>query len=163
MREFASTRYRLSHAPRWQKILYTATLGLLALGLLSNLLLGLTRTGLTAGAVADYYLGNPERMMFPKTFQELLDVTHAHAFMMPIVLLVLGHLFYLTAWPAAWKRVTVIVATACLLLELLTPWAVRYAAPAWAYAKLAAGYGLGASWLCLVAAPLYEMWGFRRD
>ncbi|HEX9779956.1 MAG TPA: hypothetical protein VGB20_01930 [bacterium] len=158
MREFASTRYRLGTAPLWQKRLYTAFLGFMLIGVGANLAYGLTRTGLTPHHVMDYYLGNPDRLMFEKTFQELLDVTHAHAFMMPVVLLVLGHLFFLGAWPSGVKRVVVGVAAATMALDIMTPWAVRFWHPGWAYVKLVAGYGLGASLLCLTLFPLYEMW-----
>jgi hypothetical protein len=158
MREFSSTNFRIRQAPFWQKVLYSSILGLLLLGVGTNLLLGLTRTGLTSGAIADYYRGNPERLMFEKTFQELLEVTHVHAFMMPIVLLVLGHLFFLTDWSARAKRLTMVVAVVAMTLELLAPWAVRYLDPAWAHVKLVAGYAFGTSLLCLIGAPLYDMW-----
>jgi hypothetical protein len=124
----------------------------------TNLLFGITKTGLTSRDVAEYYRGNPDRLMFEKTFQELLEVTHMHAFMMPVILLVLGHLFFLTDWPAPRKRLIAAVAILTMFLEILTPWAVRYVHPAWAHVKLAAGYGFGASLLCLISVPLYEMW-----
>lgn len=162
MREFASTNYRLAQAPLWQKRLYTAVLLCLLLGGGTNLVFGLTKTGMSARDVADYYRGNPERLMFEKTFQELLETTHAHAFMMPVVLLVLGHLVFLTGWPALAKRVIASVAIVTMALELVTPWAVRYHHPAWAYVKLVAGVGFGASLLCLIGVPLYEMWIARR-
>lgn len=158
MREFASTKYTLRHAPRWQKRLYTAFLGFMLVGVGSNLAFGLTKTGLTVPAIIAYYRGDPARMMFEKTFQELLEVTHLHAFMMPMVLLVLGHLFFLTAWPAVAKRLIAGVAMLTMALEIGTPWAVRYASPAWAHAKWVGGYGFGAALLCMIAAPLYEMW-----
>ena len=43
-------------------------------------------------------------------------------------------------------------------LDLLTPWAVRFWHPAWAYVKVAAGYTLGVSLLCLIGGPLMDMW-----
>jgi hypothetical protein len=161
MREFASTNYRLAQAPLWQKRLYTAVLGCLLIGVITNLVFGLTKTGLSVRDIGDYYRGNPDRLMFEKTFQELLETTHAHAFMMPIVLLVLGHLFFLTGWPAWSKRLTVSLALAAMALELVSPWAVRYHHPAWAHVKLVAGYGFGASLLCLIGVPLHEMWWKR--
>jgi hypothetical protein len=161
MREFASTKFRLAHAPLWQKRLYTAFLGFMLIGVVTNLVFGLTKTGLTSGAIVDYYRGNPDHLQFEKTFQELLEVTHAHAFMMPVILLILGHLFFLTDWPAQAKRLVAGVAITTLVLDLLTPWAVRYVHPAWAHVKLVSGYGLGASLLCLIGVPFYEMW-FKR-
>jgi hypothetical protein len=163
MRQFASTHYRLSEAPRWQKVLYSAFLAFMLIGLGTNLAFGMTKTGLTSRAIADYYLGNPNRLMFEKTFQELLEVTHVHAFMMPMVLLVLGHLFLLTAWPARRKRAVIVVAAVSTLLDLAAPWAIRYGHGAFAHVKLAAGYCLGGSWLCMIGAPLYEMWCHARS
>ncbi len=158
MREFASTKFRLKHAPVWQKRLYSACLGLVLLGAGTNLLFGLTKTGMTPQQVADYYRGNPERMQFEKTPQEMLEVTHAHAFVMPMVLLILGHLFFLTDWSATGKRIVISAAVVAVFLDLLTPWAVRFWHPAWAYLKVAAGYTLGVAMLCLVGVPLMEMW-----
>lgn len=158
MREFASTRFRLKHAPRWQKVLYSSFLLFMLIGAGTDLVFGLTKTGLTAHGIVDYYRGNPDRLMFEKTFQELLEVTHMHAFMMPVVLLVLGHLFFLTDWPAQRKRWVAGIALLTMGLEIVTPWAVRYWHPAWAHMKLLAGYGFGAALLCLIAVPLAEMW-----
>ena len=158
MREFASTKYRLKSAPLWQKRLYTACLGFMLLGLVTSAAFGWTKTGLSAQAIADYYRGNPKQMKFEKTAQELLEVTHFHAFTMPIVLLVLGHLFFLSDWPAGLKRLVIVVAAVAALLSVLTPWAIRYLHPAWAYVKWAAGYALGASMLCLIMVPIQEMW-----
>ena len=158
MREFASTKYRLRNAPLWQKILYSSVLTFVGIGAATSLAMGLTRTGMTPAAVADYYRGNPDRMLFEKTFQELLETTHAHAFMMPIILLVLGHLFFLTDWPATPKRWVIVTAMASTFLMLVTPWAVRYGHPAWAVVNVLAGYAMGGSWAFLVLVPVYEMW-----
>jgi len=158
VREFASTKYRLNDAPIWQKWLYTIFLGFMLIGLLTNFLFGMTKTGLTSGAIVAYYRGDPDRLMFGKTFQELLEVAHAHAFMMPLVLLVLGHLFFLTEWSAQGKRFVLTVALVTIFLDITTPWAVRYLHPAWAHVKLVAGYGLGASFLCLIGVSLWAMW-----
>lgn len=46
-------------------------------------------------AMATYYRGGErgELIVFPKTFGQLLEVTHAHAFVMAVVFLILAHLF----------------------------------------------------------------------
>ncbi|MBI3323793.1 MAG: hypothetical protein HYZ92_00750 [Candidatus Omnitrophica bacterium] len=158
MREFASTKYRLKSAPLWQKRLYSACLAFFLVGLLTSAAFGLTKTGLSVQSIADYYRGNPERMKFEKTPQELLEVTHFHAFTMPVVLLILGHLFFLSDWPAGLKRIVVAVAAVSAFFMIATPWAIRYLDPGWAYAKWVAGYALGAAMLCLIMVPIYEMW-----
>jgi hypothetical protein len=161
MREFSSTRFRLAQAPYWQKILYSSVLGFMLIGVGTNVALGLSRTGLTFRDVVDHYRGNPERMMFGTTVQELLDVTHMHAFMVPLVLLVLGHLFFLCEWPARWKRFVMTVAGLAVLLELLMPWAIVLWDPRWAIGKLVATYGLLGSFGCMIGVPVYEMWSKR--
>jgi len=162
MREFSSTKYRLKSAPIWQKRLYTACLAFLLVGLITSAVFGVSRTGLSVQGVVDYYRGNPDQMKFEKSAQELLEVTHFHAFAIPVVLLILGHLFFLSDCPAPAKRLVVAVAAGAAMAGLVTPWAVRFLHPAWAYLKWAAGYALGAALLILIIVPVYEMW-FHAD
>jgi hypothetical protein len=123
----------------------------------------LKHIGPTPASVAAYWRGGTRgtEMAFPKTFRELIELTHFHAFVIGIVYLVLAHLFLATSARDGVKRFGVVIAFAGVAGDLLAVWLVRYAAAAFAYLELLAwacqwvGFGL------LVYYPMKEMW-FRR-
>lgn len=161
VREFAYLQqYRLWMAPTPQKVVITLFLLCVAVGLSLNVWIGATKHGWTSDGVADYYRGNEERMMFGKTTMELAETTHVHLFTMSILWLILGHLFVLTGWPAPLKGVVVIGSFVGMAAELAAPWLVR-SVGGWAWLKFAAGYLMGAGWLCMTLVPIYEMWWVR--
>ena len=59
---------------------------------LTNALLYFHKMGLSPASVVDYYLGNEERFLQPRSYQGLLEVSHFHLFAMGMLLLVLTHL-----------------------------------------------------------------------
>jgi len=104
MREFASASARAATLPRAAKALYTAFCAFVGLGIAScaglydGIVAFATRATpgeLYARLIAHYQTGIATRA--------LLEVTHAHLFVVPILLLVLGHLFLLTGLPAQTK------------------------------------------------------------
>jgi len=161
VREFAYLQqYKLWMAPAPQKIVITLFLLCVTVGLSLNIWIGAEKHGWTSGGVTDYYRGNEERMMFGKTTMELAETTHAHLFTMPILWLILGHLFVLTGWPTPLKGGVVIGAFVGMAAELATPWLVR-GGGGWVWLKFSAGYLMGAGWLCMTLVPIYEMWWVR--
>ena len=105
MREFGKGGFSLRRAPAPLRLVYAGFLVLLAPGLLSQLAFHVGRIGLTPAAVATYYRGGEEGevMVFPKTFGQILELTHAHAFTMSVVFLILAHLFVSTSVSDSFK------------------------------------------------------------
>src|SRR4029453_7380870 len=99
VREFGKGGFSLRHAPAPLRLVYAGFLALLAPGVLSQLAFHVGRIGLTPTAVATYYRGGEqgEVMAFPKPAGQLLELTHAHAFTMSVVFLILAHLFVSTS------------------------------------------------------------------
>src|SRR5207302_5561380 len=97
MREFASPASRAGALPRPVKVLYTAFCAFTVVGLLSCIGLydGVVRFGArtTPAELYDHLVTYYQR---PISAQRLLEVTHFHLFSMPLYLLVVGHLFFLT-------------------------------------------------------------------
>ncbi|HEY3068519.1 MAG TPA: hypothetical protein VGL09_22225 [Methylomirabilota bacterium] len=160
MREFGKGQFRLSQAPRALRLIYAGFLALVAIGLLTQLAFQVGRIGVTPAAIAGYYRGSESGtvMTFPKGFWQLLEITHAHAFTMGVVFLVLAHLGAAAPAPRALKTAALMAAFAGTVGDLASPWLVRYVAAGCAWIALASwsAQGLGnlalvvlSGWACL--------------
>jgi len=58
----------------------------------TNFAIYFSKMGLTPASVQNYYLGSEANYTLPKTYQSMLEVTHAHLPMMALVVLLLTHL-----------------------------------------------------------------------
>ncbi len=130
MREFAKGSFSLRHAPSALRIVYGAFLILIAPGFLSHAVFQVARIGLTPTAIAAYYRGaeRDDVMAFPKTAGQLLEVTHAHAFVMGVLFLILAHLFLSTSVSTRSKAIVLGAAFVGTFGDLVSPWLVRYGA-----------------------------------
>ncbi len=161
MREFAKGQFSLRRAPRSLRLIYGGFLILAGLGFFSQLGFQIGRIGVTPSAVATYYRGGErgEVMAFPKTFTQLLEVSHAHAFVMAVVFLILAHLFVATSTPERLKAAVLVLAFVGTFGDLLAPWLVRYGAPWCAWIALAAWAAQALGNLALVAVSGWECLG----
>lgn len=154
--------FSLRTAPASARIAITAFLLLAMAGLGIAALQVRTKAGMTAEGALRHYRGDEATMQYPKSFAEMVEITHAHAFSLPMLALVLG---LGLAQCAVRERIKVLVNLALFLgvaLELGVPWLVRYG-PVWTVHLLpATGALLGGGILVAAAVPLYEMWGPRR-
>jgi hypothetical protein len=163
VRSFGASTYLLSDARLEVKLVYSAFLVLALLGLLTMAAFQVKHIGLSPERIATYYRGGTRDMVmtFPKTFRELVELTHIHAFIMGIVYLVLAHLFLATTAPALVKRAAIVLAFVGLAGDLLGVWLVVYVSAAFAYAQL---MSWGCQWIGFSAFYFYsvrEMWFFR--
>jgi hypothetical protein len=164
MREFGKGQFRLGQAPRALRLVYAGFLVLAAIGFLTQIGFEVGRIGLTPDAVASYYRGGESGgvMTFPKTFGQLLEVTHAHAFVMGVVFLILAHLFAATDVAPALKAVVLAVTFAGLLGDLAAPWLTRYVAARCAWIALGSWLAQGAGNAVLVLVSGWECLAPRR-
>ncbi len=164
MREFAQGQFRLRAAPRPLRLVYGAFLTLAALGVLSQIGFQVGRIGLTPRAIALYYRGGETAnvMAFPKTFGQLLEVSHAHAFMMAVIFLILAHLSIATGAPPWFKTIVLSVTFGGMLSDLGAPWLVRYGAAWCAWIELAAWLAEVAGSAILAAVSAWECFGAHR-
>lgn len=120
------------------------------------------RTGLTPEGALRHYRGDAETLQYPMSFRELVEITHAHAFTIPLLVLVLSAALALSSTSELVKRVVALALLAGGALELGLPWIVRYG-PAWTvHLFLLAGALLAGGVFAAVGIPLYEMWGSRQ-
>ncbi len=121
------------------------------------------RTRLTSDGAAAYYRGDEARMMFPKERLELIETTHFHLFMTPVIVLTVGHLFLMSAWSRRWKTAVITAAFGYAALDVAKPWLVRFVAPEFAVLAPFNSALFGATMLLCILVPLYEIWFLKVD
>jgi len=94
------------------------------------------------------------------SYRKLLEVTHFHLFTMPVVLLIVGHLFLATGLSERAKRAWLIAGVVSVSLHLATPWLVR-AAAGLAPLHALSGIALTVTMSVLTLSPVAAMWRRR--
>jgi hypothetical protein len=129
---------------------------LIATGL--SIFMSYQKTRLTPEGGAGYYRGNEERMLFPKEPTELIETTHFHLFIMPLIFMTVAHLFLLSAWSRRWKTFVISSFFAYILFDLAKPWLIRYGTAEFGILAPINSALLGATMLLCIGVTLYEMW-----
>jgi|GEM_PF-211650 len=189
MRQFGSSGFRLWNLGADAKTLYTAFCLLTFLGVVSSALYYRELVGLGQSGIRRYYAGEddetqavPEAPPQPTagpaievppeaqearppivvavSYRKLLEVTHFHLFTMPVVLLIVGHLFLATGLSERAKRAWLIAAVVSVSLHLATPWLVR-AAAGLAPLHALSGIALTVTMSVLTLYPVAAMWRRR--
>jgi hypothetical protein len=103
-----------------------------------------------------------EGLAFPKSYRELLEVTHTHIFSMPIVVFVLSRILAMTHTREGLKITIYGVSFLGIILNLSAPWLIRYACHHFVVLSLISHVCLILSFGAYIFIPLYEMW-FRKN
>ncbi|HET7583594.1 MAG TPA: hypothetical protein VFK13_01745 [Gemmatimonadaceae bacterium] len=165
---FAYRGFRLWRAPLHTRVLLTLFDVMMVLATMVGILMWRVRTHLNPAGVRAYYLGNEgsagagQPLLFARSFQELLDVTHAHAFSQSFLFFILCHLFALTRVPSRWKVVVYVAAFGSVVIDLGTPYLVRYVSPVWAPLQVVNSALMTVVLGVLLVVPIHEMW-FKRE
>jgi len=188
MRQFASGGFRLWNLSIEAKVLYSAFCVLILGGIVSSALYYGDLVGGGLGGVRRYYGGEsddaavaaaagaeagaagpkidmppevearPQKIVVAVTYRKLLEVTHFHLFTMPVVLLIVGHLFFATALSPRAKLGWVGTASATVFLHIGTPWLVRYVSPGLAFLHAFSGAAMTLAMGVLTVYPVFAMW-----
>jgi len=157
MKAFQNGRYlRTSSLPL--RVTLTWFLLFVGIGYATNFTMLAWKTGFTPAGIAAYYRGDEAAMQFPKELRELVENLHFHVYIVPIVLLVLTHVFYMTAWSERAKLRATNLAYVAAIADLAAPFLVRYAGAGFAWWKLGSSTLYHATLFFLVLVPLYECW-----
>jgi len=124
----------------------------------SNAGLYFSKMGLTPSSVVDYYLGNEERYMQPRSFVGMLEVLHFHSFAMGILLLTLTHLLLFVPLSPRVKAFGIASAFISGIGDELSGWAVRFVHPGFAFAKIFFFLALEGVLLWLMVLVLRALW-----
>ena len=125
------TRNRLLKVIVWCFLVYTVILWLTNAGLFFS------KMSLDPASVVEYYLGNEERYLQPRSYVGLLEVLHFHSFAMGILLLTLTHLLLFVPISMRIKAWGIALAFSAGLGGELAGWGVRFVHPLFAYVKVA--------------------------
>lgn len=96
-------------------------------------------TGLTATGIAERYRGaDPEAaegaMQFPKSFAEMLTITHTHLFSMAAIFVFSGLALAFCSRPSErWRRFLIVEPFVALLVSFSAMWLMRYVAPGFSW------------------------------
>ena len=184
MRQFASSSFRLWNLGSEAKLLYTTFCVLTLAGVVSSAVYYGDLVGGGTGGIRSYYAGEgsgdnawpavvaggpqidlPDgavgpsgRLVVAVSFRKLLEVTHFHLFTMPVVLLIVGHLFLATGLGERAKITWIAAASAAVALHLATPWLVHYAGGGLAALHALSGAALVVTMTFLAGYPVLAMW-----
>lgn len=164
---FAYQRFKLWRAPLHTRVLLTLFNATVVLGTAVSILMYRVRTGLTAAGAGAYYTGNEstagpgEELLFARSFREMLDVTHAHAFSQPFLFFVLCHIFALTRASDRWKIAVYVASFVSVIVDLGVPYLIRFVSPAFAALQIANSALMTLALAVLLLVPTYEMWVYR--
>ena len=120
------------------------------------------RMGLTATSVQEYYLGSAARFTEPRSYQSLLEVSHAHLFSMGMLAVTLTHLLLFA--PLA-DRIKVFLSLAVYLGAIGDEgagWLVRFVDPRFAYFKITMFLLMEVSLAVLIGIVIYGLISQRR-
>jgi hypothetical protein len=121
------------------------------------------KTRLSAQGAVEYYRGSEHGMSFPKEEAEIIETSHFHLFIMPMVFLTTGHLFLLSAWSRRLKTFVISSCFAYIALDVAKPWLVRYVGEGWGALAPVNSVLLGLTMLLCIVVPIYEMWFLREQ
>ena len=186
MRQFASSGFRLWNLGIEAKVLYTTFCVLTLFGIVSSALYYGDLVGAGTSGIKSYYAGEAPRssppppaaaapgtgpaidvpedeaghppIVVPMTYRKLLEVTHFHLFTMPVVLLIIGHLFLATSLGDRAKLLWLVGASCSVVGHLATPWIVRYAGGRVAFLHAITGTALTLTMSVLTIYPVLAMW-----
>ena len=164
---FAYQRFRLWRAPLHTRVLLTLFNVMMVLATAIGILMFRLRTRLTPAGAVEYYRGNEGTaltgapLLFERSFTELLDVTHAHAFSQSFLFFVLCHIFALTTASNRLKVAVYCLAFGTTAVDLAVPYLIRYASPSFSPLQVANSAVMTLVLIVLLAMPMYEMWIYR--
>lgn len=121
---------------------------------LTNAGMYFAKMSLDPASVVEYYLGNEEKYLQPRSLQGLLEVLHFHSFAMGMLLMTLTHLLLFVPVANRVKAWGIGLAFVSGIVGELSGWGVRFVHPGFAWVKVAAFVTLEAVllWLMVVVA-----------
>lgn len=133
------------------------------------------RTNFTPRNTVRHYSGNEEKsyndsnykynesllqegLYFPKSNKEIIEITHVHAFTIPLIIFVMSRILSMTL-VRDWIKITIYsVAFAGIIMNLSGPWLVRFKSDVFSISLIASYFLLGICFTALISIPVYEMW-----
>lgn len=158
MKEFTGRSGALRRLDGGTKRVYTAFLAFVLAGLASALLLHGDGLGADTATAAAYWRGDEAGMVYPKSYRQILELTHFHLFTEPLLWLVIAHLYNLGSAPPVRRKVLTIGTLVAIAGQIALPWATAYGSPAFGALFLPVHVGMAGGLAYMAVATLGEMW-----
>ena len=161
MKEFRG-KGEISHLSLGTKFVYSCFLLFCLCGLLTMIVMTVQRSGFSSLSGSTYVLGDEGTGIYGKSSRELLEITHFHLFSVPVLLLILSHLFMLCSLKFKVKAWVSAAAFLGGIFYVAGPWVI-YAlgtslAPYGATVGIFGRLLLFGSILIFCLVPLHEFW-----
>ena len=99
-----------------------------------------------------------EGFFFPKSYREIIEITHVHAFTISLIIFVMSRILSMTLI-RDWIKITIYsVGFVGTIMNLSGPWLIRFKSDVFSLSLITSYFLLGACFIFLIALPLYEMW-----
>ena len=133
------------------------------------------RTDFTPGNTVRHYCGDEEEsdneanyeydenllqegFYFPKSYREILDITHVHAFTIPLIIFVMSRILSMTQI-RDWIKITIYgTAFTGIIMNLSGPLLVRFTSGIFSISIIISYFLLGICFVAFISIPMYEMW-----
>ena len=99
-----------------------------------------------------------EGFFFPKSYREIIEITHVHAFTIPLIIFVLSRIFSMTKVREVFKIAIYSFAFIGTIMNLSGPWLIRYKSDIFTLTLIASYIILGLCFIFFISMPIYEMW-----
>ncbi|MEE9605704.1 MAG: hypothetical protein V3V70_09045 [Candidatus Scalindua sp.] len=103
-----------------------------------------------------------EGFFFPKSYREIIEITHVHSYMITLIVFVLSRIFSMTKVREIFKIIIYTFAFVGTILNLSGPWLIRYKSDIFTISLIASYVILGVCFIFYISLPIYEMW-FRKS
>lgn len=99
-----------------------------------------------------------EGFFFPKSYREIIEITHVHAFTIPLIIFVMSRILSMTLI-RDWIKITIYsVGFVGIIMNLSGPWLIRFKSDVFSLSLITSYFLLGFCFIFLITLPLYEMW-----
>ena len=162
--------FSLSNSDAATKVLLTLFLVSVLGGLAVSMLKYLDHAGFSVEEAQQWIKGNEgnfkvKEQRYEKTYNELVSITHDHAFALPMLFFVLLHLVALCTISQKAKIALYLAGFLSLWGSLGGPWLIAYAGTGWTWLMMVSGMTMAAVIVFSAVLCLWEMWlarPFRR-
>ncbi len=133
------------------------------------------RTNFTPGNTVRHYSGDEEEyndesnyeydesllqegFYFPKSYREILDITHVHTFTIPLIIFVMSRILSMTLI-RDWIKITIYgTAFTGIIMNLSGPLLVRFKSDVFSISIIISYFLLGICFVAFISVPMFEMW-----
>jgi hypothetical protein len=140
------------------RVVYTGFLLFAVAGIVSAALLHGDGLGLDAGTAAAYWRGDEAQGLYPKSYRQLLELTHFHLFTEPLTWLVVGHLYALGGGSRRLRGAVILGTLGAIGAQIALPWLVTYAGAGFGALLLPAHLAMGLGMLLMALTSLKDLW-----